>query len=71
MTYVPTYEPFTWSEYSALPIALREGVEAFWEPGYDYSDPDMWSSYDPTPSPDFIAAVQMYDALRKVEPADD
>ena len=51
----------------ALPYDLREGVEAFWEPGYDYSDPEFWGCYDPMPAPEFIKAVQLYDLWENAE----
>ena len=52
-------------KYDALPIYIRDGVEAFWEAGYDYDAPYFWDSFDPAPDPDFVEAVKMYDALQK------
>lgn len=55
---------YTWSDFNNLPFDIREGVLAFWEPHFDYSDPDFWASYDPTPDPAFVKAVQLYDWLQ-------
>ena len=59
-------EVSTWSQaaFDALPYEIRDGVERFWEPGYDYEDPDFWSSY-PDVTEDFIAACIMYDKLQQ------
>ena len=66
-------EYHNWAEFYALPDDLREGVECFWEPGYDYSDREgFWSFYrDPVPSEEFIQAVQMYDWLQRNDPRED
>ncbi len=52
------------AQFSALPYELMDGVERFWEPGYDYADPDFWTSYEDT-RPDFIEAVIRYDLMKK------
>ena len=52
-------------KYDALPLDIRDGVEAFWEAGYDYDDPDFWDSFDPAPDPAFVEAVKMYDARQR------
>ena len=60
-TYVRERAPFSWPQFNSLPSYIRDGVEAFWAPGYDYSDPDFWGSYGATT--EVINAVQMYDWL--------
>lgn len=62
---IMTLRHHTWSEFNALPFDLRDGVEQFYEPGYEYDDPDFWACYEPEPSKDFIDAVQMYDWLMR------
>ena len=58
---------YTWERFNALDFDLRDGAVTFWEPGYNYDDPDFWSSYE-DPRPEFIKAVQMYDWLKKNDP---
>ena len=54
------YEGYT---YAALPASLQNAAELFWEPGYNYSDPDFWMSYE-NPDPDLIYAVKLYDSMQ-------
>lgn len=56
--------PYTESQFYALPFDLRDGVERFWEPGYDYTDPDFWTSY-PDVDAEFIEATVRYDLMQK------
>lgn len=51
--------------YNAMPADLRDAVENFYEPGYDYTRRDFWESYsdnstEPYTSNDFIYATQLY-----------
>ena len=55
---------YTEAQFSALPFDLVDGVERFWEPGYDYSNPDFWTSY-PDIDAEFIKAVIRYDILKR------
>lgn len=57
---------YTERDFDALPNTLRYGVETFWEPGYDYQDPDFWEGYEDL-SEDFVEAVIRYDLMRKEE----
>lgn len=68
--YIPTHEPFTWSEFNALPYEMRESVLSFYEGGYDYHDQDFWDFY-PDVADDFKEAVQLYDWLIKHAPDGD
>lgn len=54
---------YTCGNWRGLSLEYRDGALAFWEDGYDYSDPEFWSSY-PDPDPEFVRAVQIYDWLR-------
>lgn len=60
----PPCDYYTWGEWSGLSCEMRDGVLAFWEDGYDYSDWEFWKHY-PDPDPEFIRAVQMFDWLQK------
>lgn len=51
------------TQFAALPYELMDGVERFWEPGYDYTDPDFWASYEDN-TPEFIEAVIRYDLMQ-------
>lgn len=55
---------YTPTQFAALPYELTDGVERFWEPGYDYTDPDFWTSYEDV-APDFVEAVIRYDLMQK------
>ena len=68
--WIATHEPISytsWSMFNALPFDLRNGVLNFWEPGYDYDDPDFWTAYK-DPDPDFVEAVRKYDWLKRNDP---
>jgi len=54
---------YTPTQFAALPYELMDGVERFWEPGYDYTDPDFWASYEDN-TPEFIEAVIRYDLMQ-------
>ena len=55
---------YTYGEWCGLSVYMRDGVLAFWEDGYDYSDPNFWDSYEDTDH-EFIRAVRMFDYLYK------
>lgn len=54
---------YTPAQFAALPYELMGSVEHFWEPGYDYTNPDFWTSYEDV-APDFIEAVIRYDCMQ-------
>lgn len=54
---------YTPAQLAALPYELADSVERFWEPGYDYTDPDFWTSYEDN-TPEFIEAVIRYDFMQ-------
>lgn len=62
---IPKVENPSWAKFYALPFDIRDAVERFWEPGYDYSDPEFWNSFV-NPDPEFVEAVIMYDMLQEV-----
>lgn len=51
------YEGYT---FEALPASLQDAAEKFWEPGYDYNDPEFWAGFEDV-DPDLIYAVRKYD----------
>ena len=55
--------PADWSDGEIYARGLMDGVERFWEPGYDYDSADFWYSYDGV-TEDFIRAVRSYDKTR-------
>ena len=56
---------YSWMKFNGLDFSIRDGVEAFWEPGHDYTNPDFWACYpEEETTEDFIAAVLMYDWLK-------
>lgn len=59
----------SWPQYGAIDYNIREGVEHFWEPGYDYGAPDFWTNYEGMDA-DFVLAVRRYDFLMKQEDAE-
>ena len=67
---IQEHAPFTWQEFNALPFRVTDGAKSFWEPGYNYSDPDFWASYPDDVQNDMeaIHAVQMYDWLMRHDP---
>ena len=67
ISFVLDHAPFTWEQFYAFPFKVYDGAKSFWEPGYDYSDPDFWSNYPNEVQDDIesIHAVQMYDWLMK------
>ena len=63
----PGYAPisrYDGHSFSGLPTELQLAAEEFWEPGYDYDDPDFWANYG-SPDPDLMYAVKLYDKLQK------